>query len=52
MSGFDGEFHSKIRGRPFVFKECKNNNIVKLTDYSIAEIRSIKNLAEEDKKDL
>jgi hypothetical protein len=52
MFGFDGEFHSKIRGRPFVFKECKNNNIVKLTDYSIAEIRSIKHLAEEANKEV
>lgn len=44
--GKDGEFHSKINGRPFIFKENTNNRIDILTNYSISEIRSIKNLAE------
>lgn len=47
MFGEKGEFHSKINGRPFVFKECVNDIVVKLTDYSIAEIRSIKYVAEQ-----
>jgi hypothetical protein len=45
--GQDGEFHSKINGRPFVFKECIQNRIDLLTNYSISEIRSIKHLAEQ-----
>jgi len=46
--GSDGEFHSKINGRPFVFKECLLKRIDVLSNYSISEIRSIKHLAEED----
>jgi len=41
--GKDGEFHSKVNGRPFVFENVLSTNEV-LTDYSIAEIRSIKNI--------
>jgi hypothetical protein len=44
--GKEGEFHSKINSRPFIFKENTNNRIDILTNYSISEIRSIKNLAE------
>lgn len=47
--GQDGEFHSKINGRPFVFKES-NQRLNVLTDYSISEIRSIKHMAEEANK--
>lgn len=43
--GKDGEFHSKINGRPFVFKNIKEH-FKKLTDYYPTEIRSIINLAE------
>lgn len=46
--GKDGEFHSKIRGRPFVFME---SNIIKridiLLNYPPTQIRSIKKIAEE-----
>lgn len=44
MFGEDGEFHSTIRNRPFVFKEGINR-VVSLTDYPPTEIRSIKELA-------
>lgn len=40
MFGKSGEFHSKIKGRPFIFTECKGD-LVKLTDHSINEIQSI-----------
>lgn len=43
--GKKGEFHSKVSGRPFVFKKVTGNtNTIK--NYSIAEIRSIKALSE------
>lgn len=49
--GQKGEFHSKIRGRPFVFMESAlNYRIDILSNYSISEIRSIKKLAEEADK--
>ena len=47
LFGKDGEFHSKINGRPFVFKEYITDRIDFLLNYSIPEIRSIKKLAEE-----
>lgn len=44
--GKDGEFHSKINGRPFVFKESTNiKDLDILINYSLSEIRSIKHLA-------
>jgi len=48
--GKDGEFHSKIRNRPFVFESITQNRIDRLIDYSIPEIRSIKYFAEEADK--
>jgi len=48
--GKDGEFHSKISGRPFVFVEGSIKNIQKITDFFPTEIRSIKALAEEADK--
>ena len=42
--GKDGEFHSKINGRPFVF-ESIDGRIDELKNYSISEIRSITELA-------
>ena len=48
MFGKDGEFMSKINGRPFVFESIPLDNaeIDKvLTDFNIFSIRSIKNLA-------
>lgn len=39
MFGKSGEFHSKINGRPFIFQSL-SENIFKLSDYSISEIRS------------
>jgi hypothetical protein len=48
MFGEDGEFHSVIKGRPFVFKESKNFSTIR--NYSIAEIRSIKESAKESMK--
>ena len=39
LFGKDGEFHSKIRGRPFVFESISNYHT--LSDLSISEIRSI-----------
>jgi hypothetical protein len=44
MFGENGEFHSTIRNRPFVFKEGVNR-VSSLTDYPPTEIRSIKELA-------
>lgn len=41
MFGKDGEFHSKINGRPFVFESIDNSRFSQLTDYSVGEIRSI-----------
>jgi hypothetical protein len=43
--GKSGEFHSKIRGRPFVFESIESN-LKELTDFYPTEIRSIKLLAE------
>lgn len=50
LFGDSGEFHSKINGRPFVFKEALGSRIDILSNYSISEIRSIKHLAEESNK--
>ena len=47
MFGQEGEFHSRIKNRPFVFKESNNNRLDLLTQYSFSEIRSIKHLAED-----
>lgn len=44
MFGQDGEFHSKISGRPFIFKENLQNRIDILENYPPTEIRSIKEL--------
>lgn len=44
MFGKKGEFHSTVNGRPFVFESCANNCPI-LTDFSISEIRSIKEMA-------
>lgn len=43
--GKDGEFHSKINGRPFVFENF-NSDTKSLNDYYPTEIRSILALAE------
>ena len=43
--GKDGEFHSKINGRPFVFESIKNKQEI-LIKKSIAEIRSFSKFAE------
>lgn len=45
LFGKKGTFHSKINGRPFVFENL-NMNVIKLSDLSIPEIRSVKNLCE------
>ena len=45
--GKDGEFHSKVNGRPFVFTEIKND-VKCLTDFLPTEIRSIIALAESE----
>ena len=45
MFGKDGEFHSKINGRPFVF-ESVDSPMQKLIDFPPTEIRSIKALSE------
>ena len=45
LFGKDGEFHSKVNGRPFVFK--KADEFVQLSDYSVTEIRSIKELTKD-----
>jgi hypothetical protein len=51
MFGKDGEFHSKVNGRPFVFVEsCNEIKVVSLIDYYPTEIRSIKAMAEEADK--
>lgn len=50
LFGADGEFHSTINGRPFVFTESVWN-LVKLTDYPPTEIRSILKIAESVKLD-
>ena len=44
--GKDGEFHSKVNGRPFIFKECIQSDVIKLKDLSISEIRSVVALSE------
>ena len=43
--GKKGQFHSKIGGRPFVFKSV-SGNMSDISEYSIAEIRSIEHLSE------
>ncbi len=48
--GEAGEFFSKIRGRPFVFKKLMSEDIDTIRDFSIAEIRSIKHFAEKARK--
>ena len=48
LFGKDGEFHSKINGRPFVF-ETVQSNFKQLTDFYPTEIRSIKENAKLDK---
>jgi len=49
--GKDGEFHSKVNGRPFVFIEGVHSlRIEQLTDYPPTQIRSIKYFAEEADK--
>lgn len=45
--GKDGEFHSKIRGRPFVFESQDYKQLRTLTDLSISEIRSVTFIANE-----
>ena len=47
--GKEGEFHSKINGRPFVF-ESLDDKIESLLDFYPTEIRSIKKLSESTKK--
>lgn len=44
--GKDGEFHSKINNRPFIF-ESVDNKFTTLLDYPPTEIRSIKAMSEE-----
>lgn len=39
MFGKDGEFHSKVNGRPFVFENVQEN-LTQLSDYSVNEIQS------------
>ena len=43
--GKDGEFHSKVNGRPFVFEGIESE-VKSLTDFYPTEIRSIKALSE------
>ena len=45
MFGDSGEFHSKINGRPFVFKSAEDVN-ESITDFYPTEIRSILKLTE------
>jgi len=40
MFGKDGEFHSKVSGRPFVFGKVKSE-LSTIGDYSISEIRTL-----------
>ena len=47
LFGQDGKFHSRIRGRPFVFKEVENK-IEQKTDHPPTEIRSIEASLKED----
>lgn len=44
MFGEGGEFLSRVKGRPFVFKKLSESRIIdnKLTDYNISRIRTIK----------
>jgi len=53
--GKEGEFHSSIRNRPFVFESVNRDEVMKLTDFYPTEIRSIKMTAkkyfEEDERD-
>lgn len=46
LFGEQGEFHSIVNGRPFIFKKI-DENFFEIKDYSIAEIRSITELAKE-----
>jgi len=46
--GKDGEFHSKVNGRPFVF-ESLTEKLTSTTDFYPTEIRGIIALAEENK---
>ena len=48
LFGENGEFFSKINGRPFVFKSV-NENVASLTDYDIGAIRTFTELAESSK---
>lgn len=43
LFGKDGEFHSTINGRPFVFEDM-NSDVDTIKNYSISEIRSIKEI--------
>ena len=44
MFGEKGEFHSKIGGRPFVFKQAIGESLETMLDHTPTEIRSIKEL--------
>lgn len=46
LFGSDGEFHSKIKGRPFVFTSAVKNELEVLGDHTPTEIRGIKKLSE------
>lgn len=48
--GKQGEFHSKVNGRPFVF-ESLGDNLVTIRDLSISEIRSVDALSKKIIKD-
>ena len=46
LFGSNGEFHSKINGRPFVFTSVVKNELEVLSDHTPTEIRGIKELSE------
>jgi len=46
LFGKDGEFHSKVNGRPFVFESIDRFSTIK--DYSISEIRSLSELSKRE----
>jgi len=48
MFGKKGMFHSKIKGRPFVFEQVVSSNVIMLTDDYPTHIRSILEFAKQD----
>ena len=50
--GSDGVFHSKVKGRPFVFKTATKDELETLDKHTSTEIRSITHLSESSVGDL